>query len=453
MQLDNDDRGTALKPKILILYSVSAAVILGILLGRALGVLWAPQNEMTPSEKLFIKISRLVRERYITEVDESELTYRALHAVLESLDNYSRFYEPQQITRLEEETTGKYAGVGFMADNRFEDRLVIQYPFRDSPAFDAGLEPGDEIVEVEGRSIEAMNRSDAIEEIRGDPETPITLTVKKADSDQRKQVTLERAVIRTPAVHGVRMLEDGIGYFWVEAFDPGLMEEFDAAMKHLVDQGMKSLVLDLRYNGGGTVDSAIDLANRFVGKGILATTRGRWEETSNREYRADPAKLRYPDLPLVVLVNELSASATEIVSGALQDHRRAVLVGTRTFGKGVIQSLLSLPERDIALKLTTAAYYTPAGRAIEKLVGLRDGNTRRGGLLPDVVVPVDKQTSDIINYQLTLWRIPERFRDRSISMMRAGTKHPEFFAPVDDPQIDAAIEIVHGKPVVSSLPK
>ncbi|MEQ8766120.1 MAG: S41 family peptidase [Planctomycetota bacterium] len=432
-----------------IFYSISAVGLLGLVIGRAVGALF-PTAGSTELEELMVRVKRLVEERYVADLEEDELVYETLRSMLGSLDQYSRFYDPSELQRLDEDTNNEYVGVGFGADAAHPDQVVVNYPFRGSPALTGGLRPGDRVVAVEGESVLELPQIDVIQKIRGEQGTEVTLTILRP-SGEEVTMRLERQIIRNPAIEDAHLVADGIGYLWVETFDPGLVAEFDAAMDDLLAQGATSLILDLRFNAGGTVESAVSLANRFIGKGLLASTRGRYERSDQQEYRAVAEGLRHPDLPLVVLVNAHSASASEIFAGAIQDHRRGILLGSRTFGKGVIQSLLTLPRSQVAVKLTTAAYYTPAGRAIERQIGVAESNGRRGGLIPDVTFPVDTREMQRIWRQMLWLDIPAEVRDEALDRYRARAEDPSIYETVSDRQIEAAIELLRGEPVVTPL--
>ncbi len=438
-----------MRNKAWIFYSLSAVGLLGIVLGRAVGALF-PTARTSEYEQLLIGVKRLVEERYVSDQPEDELVYETLRAMLRSLDQYSRFYDPSELQGLDEETNNEYVGVGFGADAAHPDQLVVNYPFRSSPALSGGLRPGDRIVAVNGKSIEGLSQADAISRIRGERGTTVELTCLR-ESGETYSTVLERQVIRNPALENAHLVADGVGYLWVETFDPGLIAEFDAAMDELLADGATSLVLDLRFNSGGTVEAAVSLANRFIGSGRLASTRGRYSSSDQRDYVATSEGLRHPDLPLVVLVNGNSASASEIFAGAIQDYRRGILLGNRTFGKGVIQSLLTLPKSNVAVKLTTAAYYTPAGRAIERLIGVKNEDGRRGGILPDVVFPISRSLRPRLWRQMLWVDIPEEVREATLARYQGRAQDPTVYEPVKDLQLEAAIALLAGEPVAAPL--
>jgi carboxyl-terminal processing protease len=394
-------------------------------------------------------LSHLDRD-YVERFDDKkswDLVYSSLKAMTKELDPYSTFLTPDESRPFAEETHKNYVGVGF-ATNPEAPPITIDYLFDGSPAEKAGLVPGDRVVAVEGKSIASLSREQAIETIKGRPGTKVKLTILRAATQKEEEFDLERARIDQPSVFDAHLVDESnhVGYVHVDGFGDSTVEEFDVAMKELQKLGATSLVLDLRFNNGGLLDVSRRFANRFVKDGAIVSIHYR-EPKQDVTYHADPAECRHADLPLVVLVNGDSASAAEIVAGALQDHERALLVGERTYGKGVVQSIWKMPldraaaddadKPTVTLKLTTAEYLTPAGRVIEKQV------TRQqkvlGGLEPDVKVKLDEARTKELITRMRLLQVPDRWRAQHLAA------HRRTMPPLADRQLDAALAVLRGE--------
>lgn len=305
-----------------------------------------------------------IRKHYVDEKTYKDIAYGALHGMLRALDTHSDFLEPKAYKAIKEETSGSFSGIGIHIGLRHGILTVIA-PIEDTPAFRAGVLAGDLIIEIEGESTAGITLRDAVDKLRGVKGTEVTITIRRLGEDDPLEITIVRDDIEVPSVKGTRIIEDGIGYTRITQFarpTAGLLKD---ALAELQGEDMRALVLDLRSNPGGLLGSAIEVAQFFLEKGtLIVTTRGREGVMEENENKAD-GETRYTDMPMVVLVNEGSASASEIVAGCLQDHGRAVLVGERTFGKGSVQSVIRLPpDEKAAIRLTTAYYYTPSGRLI-----------------------------------------------------------------------------------------
>jgi carboxyl-terminal processing protease len=290
---------------------------------------------------------------------------------------------PEDVRQLEVDTEGEFGGLGIEITMDKYGVLQVITPLEDTPASKAGVQPNDRIVEIEGKSTYNITLMNAVNQLRGKPGTPVTITVIHEGTGRREKLTITRDIIKVRSIRAARMVDDAakIGYIRMTNFQRTTVEELDAAVRKLLDQGMRALVLDLRRNPGGLLDSAVGVCDRFIESGVLVSTRGRLPETVHR-YEATK-RGTYPNFPVAVLVSSSSASASEIVAGALQDHHRAIIVGTRTFGKGSVQSVLPLDE-GCRLRLTTAKYFTPSGRCIHRDVDAKE--TDPWGILPDIEV-------------------------------------------------------------------
>lgn len=329
-----------------------------------------------PLVNTFSRVMHEVRDKYVEPVDERELLEAALQGMLGRLDAHSRYIPPSEYTHLRESLDQKFGGIGIhVSIDREDKRLIVTSPLVGTPAFDAGLRAGDKIMAIDGRSTEGMTLSEAVDLMRGNPGDPVTLTIQRAGVPDNQDYVIHRAIINVPTVLGDRYLPDGtwdfrleadpsIGYVRVTAFSEHTAEELRVAIQGLLKEGVQGVVLDLRNNPGGLLRGAVEICDLFLEEGTIVSTRSR-DSFRNETYQAQPGGT-LPDFPLAVLVNEHSASASEIVAACLQDHGRAVVVGERTFGKGSVQNIIPLEGGASALKLTIASYWRPNGRNIDK---------------------------------------------------------------------------------------
>lgn len=310
----------------------------------------------------FTEVFERIRSAYVEEVDDTTLLEYAINGMLTSLDPHSAYLQPEAFTDLQENTSGKFGGLGIEVG--MEDGLIrVVTPIDDTPAQKAGIQSGDLIVTLDGEAVMGMTLSDAIDRMRGEPGSEITLEVRRKNEKELLSFTLQRAEIKVASVR-TETLSGGIGYVRITQFQEKTGPELTAAIETWTraDEPLNGLILDLRNNPGGVLDAAVEVTDAFIDEGLIVYTEGR---AANSELRFSATKQTAArDIPVVVLVNGGSASASEIVAGALQDHKRAVIVGTRSFGKGSVQSVLPITE-DSAIKLTTARYFTPNGRSIQ----------------------------------------------------------------------------------------
>ncbi len=400
---------------------------------------------------LIAKVLTRIENDFVERFDDDkswEVVYGGLKSMTRKLDPYSVFLNPDESRSFAEETHKNYVGVGFAA-NRDAPPITIDYLFPGSPAEKAELVPGDRVLSVDGTSIEAMEADRAIELIKGREGSKVKLAVRRAASGRTEEIELERARIDQVSVLDAHLIDEQqkVAYVYVDGFGDSTVTEFDRAMEPLVAQGATALVLDLRFNNGGLLDVATLFANRFLREGAIVGIRYR-EPKESVTKRADPAECRHPDLPVVVLVNGETASAAEIVAGALQDQKRALLVGQRSYGKGRVQSIWKIPvevaggeesERTVMLKLTTAEYLTPSGRLIEKHVGHNDKQNALGGLEPDVTVSIDDARAKELKRRFDLVHVPQRWREQHLAA------HRFTLPPLKDRELDAALAVLRGE--------
>lgn len=358
---------------------VQASVVLIVLFNLVLGALL--YRAIAAQEKddsgysnmaIFARAMQLIRQDYVDEskVSYDDLTHAALKGMLSSLDPHSQFMEPKDFKGMQDDTNSRFGGLGVVVSQRDGD-LVIVSPMEDSPGFKAGLLPGDRIVKIDGESTEKMDLNDAVNRLRGEPGTKITLTIVRSGTKEIKDYTLTRENIKVASVKDAKLLpaeqagEFKIGYARITQFNAPTADDLAKKLDELEKKGMQAFVLDLRYNPGGLLNSAVDVAGEFLPPGTLvASTEGRTPSQS-RTYRTDDKAKQRPKYPVAILINGGSASGSEIVAGALKDRNRAVLVGETTFGKGSVQSVIQLQDGS-ALRLTTAKYYTPSKQVIHE---------------------------------------------------------------------------------------
>ena len=366
---------------------------------------------------LFLQVLQLAREHY---VDKDEVSYQnllrgAMKGMLQELDPFSIYEEPERYKNTVEGTAGQFGGIGVVVNMR-NDLLEVVAPMEDTPGFKAGIQSGDVIMEINGKSTRRMDIHDCINMMKGQPGTTVTIKVYRKSDDSTKDFTIERAIISLSPVKNSRLLDDDIGYIRITQFSQPTADELDASLRKLRQSAkLKGLVIDLRGNPGGLLDAAIKVCSRFLEKDeMVVTTEGR-DPAENKEYRSIACE-KTLDIPIAILVNGNSASASEIVSGCLQDHKRAVIVGSRSFGKGLVQTVVPLSDGG-AVRLTTSKYYTPKRQVIQ-------GH----GIEPDIKVELSPATEAALSQQLA---------------QRPGeVKGP--LLKVKDVQLERAIEILKG---------
>ena len=335
-----------------------------------------------PLEELrtFAEVMDRIKAAYVEPVDDKTLLENAIKGMLGNLDPHSAYLEPEAFAELQESTSGEFGGLGIEVGT--EDGFIkVVSPIDDTPASKAGIQPGDVIVKIDGQPTKGLSLMEAVDKMRGKAGSKINLTLVR-EGGKPFDVELTRAVIKVKSVRS-QLLEDGYGLIRISQFQVNTGEEVGKALAKLrKDNGKKlrGLVLDLRNNPGGVLQAAVEVADHFLKKGLIVYTEGRIANSELR-FNADPADAS-EGVPLVVLINGGSASASEIVAGALQDHKRGVLMGTDSFGKGSVQTVLPL-NNDRALKLTTALYFTPNGRSIQAQ-----------GIVPDIEVARAKLTRE-----------------------------------------------------------
>ncbi len=339
--------------------------------------------------KILMEVLSLTEQNYVDEVNSDDLIYGAARGIVKELDPYSEFMDPERYEEMQEDSKGEFTGIGVRLSPASGVPLIIT-PIPNTPAYKAGIQPGDKILKVNGKATADMTIDESVKNIRGKAGTTVILTIGRKDTETDEWKELDDMKIKRariiPEVVKSKMLDDKIGYIYVMDFSGHTVENVTKALKKLNKEGMEGLVLDFRFNPGGILTGAVDISRMFLEpEQKIVYTQGR-VAGSYLEYKS-VKDAPYKELPLVVLVNEMSASASEIVAGALKDNQRAVLIGERTFGKASVQTIIPLTDGS-GLRLTIAKYYTPSGVSIHR--NLRsDKPEDRGGIKPDIEVKVD----------------------------------------------------------------
>ena len=410
----------------------AAGVVLGPVSGllarhagvRLFPIAWAEDSGHTDTYQLlnlYADVFERVRSEYVDPVDDRDLVENSLNGMLTGLDPHSNYMNAKSFRDMQVQTRGEFGGLGIEVT---DDNGVIKVvsPIDDTPASRAGVKSGDLILAIDGKSVQGIVLNDAVDKMRGPPNSKIRLTIKREGVDQPIDLTLTREIIKIQVIKA--HLEGDVGYIRITSFneqtDSGLHKAFDQ-LKAEAGGKLQALVIDLRNNPGGLLDQAIAVSDDFINDGEIVSTRARHPEDS-QIWNAKGGDIT-GGMPVVVLINGGSASASEIVAGALQDHRRAILLGTRSFGKGSVQTVIPLPGNG-AMRLTTARYYTPSGRSIQGL-----------GIIPDV--PVQDSRAEPAHFA------PEREADLNRALRNTGGV----------PQTDAPPPRTDLPPVVKDIPK
>lgn len=365
----------------------------------------------------FLRALAIVRENYVDKekVSDSKLLKAALRGMLQELDEFSMYEAPERFKAIREDTAGRFAGVGLTLSRRGNVVQVVSV-VDGAPAQKAGLLPGDVLTEVAGKPVTKMTFQECVSMLKGAPETKVKVKVYRRKTDAYQEFTLTREFIKIPSLRGVRIIDGEFGYLRITNFSNPTAADLDKALEEFAKKKVRGIVIDLRNNPGGLLNSAIEVCSRFLKKGELVVYTEGQSARAKQEFHAVDAK-KYLDIPLVLLVNGNSASAAEIFSGCLQDHNRAVLLGTKTFEKGSVQTVIPLPDKG-AMRLTTAKYYTPSRRVIHGR-----------GITPDIIVPMTPASEAVLAMQLNL---------------APGEVHMKNGGGVKDVQLERALELLKG---------
>jgi carboxyl-terminal processing protease len=406
---------------------------------RAAAAEAAPQADNTYEQlKILVDVLNYVQDNYVDEPDPKKLINGAAAGMIKTLDPFSQFMDPETHDEIKTETEGQFGGVGIRVAMK-DDWLTVITPLPGTPAYRQGVLPNDRIVEIDGETTKDLSLGDALKKLRGAPGTKVALTVLRGPEEgddgpwASHDFQLTREIVKIESVDGW-LIDGKVGYVRIAEFSARTEEDFGKTVAEVRKQGASSLVLDLRNNPGGLLSAAVDVASDFLGDSkLIVYTQGRRPD-NRQEFKAKPTA-PYSAIPLIVLINEGSASGAEIVAGALQDQHRAVVMGQRSYGKASVQSVIPLSDGS-GLRLTVARYYTPLGRSIH-----RDEKKKTGGIMPDLLIPVSKETEAKLYNQ---W-----------DMVYARGKKPKSVVKkeelVPDEVLNRAVELLKARDVLSTL--
>ncbi|MBS1238399.1 MAG: periplasmic protease [Deltaproteobacteria bacterium] len=381
--------------------------------------------------KTFNEVLDMVQKNYVEEIESKKLIDGAINGIMKSLDPHSTYMTADMYKELEVETRGSFGGIGIEITIK-KDILTVVSPIEDTPAFTAGIKAGDHIIQIDGKSTKDITIMEAVKKMRGQKDTKVTITIMRENMSKPKDFVITRDIIKIKSVKS-KVYDDNIGYIRVSSFQERTADDLKKVIKDLNAKvgNPKGVILDLRNNPGGLLNQAVGVADVFLKSGIIVSTKGRTKSMESKSVAKDDG--HEPTCPIVILVNEGTASAAEIVSGALQDSGRAIVIGMQTFGKGSVQTVIPL-ENGSALKLTTAKYYTPNGRSIQA-----------EGIKPDIVVKNIRPSEE---KELTDDFIRERdLKGHIKSKSETGTNTEESLTReqdilIQDNQLKSAIDII-----------
>lgn len=361
---------------------VALVLILSLYLGISIA---NPKNKsITTYEglRLFSQALNCIKDNYVDtdKLDNDKLIYGAIEGIIKKLDDpYTRFLSPEVYKEMTVETTGQFGGLGIVISIK-EDKLTVISPIEDTPAYKIGIQAGDVIIKIDGKSTKGITLDKSVSKLRGDKGTKVTITVQREDEKEPIDFTIIRDIIKIQSVKS-DIINENVAYLRIVTFNQNTLSELDEEIRKIKKhQNLSGVILDLRNNPGGLLNSAIDVSSCFVKEGLIVSTKGRYPR-DNQEYFSNKNKVSI-DLPLMVLINEGSASGSEIVAGAIQDNKIGTLIGKKSFGKGSVQTRFSLDHKT-GIALTTAKYYTPSGRSIHDK-----------GIIPDKEVEGSKYSKE-----------------------------------------------------------
>lgn len=393
--------------------------------------LMADREELFKNIQVFADAITLISAEYAKPVEVSELVHGAIKGMMDGLDGYSQFLDEDAFEKITVETKGEFGGIGIRIGIR-EGVLTVISPLDGTPADEKGLEPGDKIVKIGDEVTRGFSLDEAVKLLRGEPGTEIELTILRESTQEVLEVTIERAIIKIESIRKIELIEDHIGYIRLSEFQKLTPGDFRDALNELMEAGAKSLILDLRNNPGGLLDAAVDTADLLLREeDVIVYTEGR--DATKRKYFTSEEPPIIEDLKLIVLVNQGSASASEILAGAVRDNARGLLLGKTTFGKGSVQTVIPLKDGS-ALRLSTAAYFTPAGH-----------NLMEKGIVPDVVVeqlPLKEKREEKLKEQQTVEELFGRVFPEPDPSEDDIEKEPDFWQ--EDNQLLTAVNIMKG---------
>ena len=413
-----------MKFKRLALWLLALAVLLTMSTGNCSNKTPPDNSELYKQIQLFSDAVALIQANYVDEVEPQKLIYGSLSGMLKALDPYSQFMDPDTYNEMRVETTGQFGGLGIEISIK-DNLLTIIAPIDGTPAYKAGLKSGDKIVKIDGEPTRDITLIEAVKKLRGKPGTNVELTILREEEMKILDISITRDIIKITSIKEAKLIDGSIGYIKLVEFQEGTENELESSLKNLEGGGMTALILDLRNNPGGLLNTAAEVSDKFLAEGkLIVTTRGR-RKNQIMEFKARQKKIERA-YPLVIMVNGGSASASEIVAGAIQDNKRGLCVGTKSFGKGSVQTVIPLADGS-ALRLTTAKYFTPSGKSIVN-----------NGIAPDVIVEqkelkIAKETSNDSIFQ----QLDEEGLNKTIKEEEQETERY-------DQQLVSAINILKG---------
>ena len=432
-------------------YGLTWVAIFGViaLMFLQLPPMVAKQDSVVNTYRALVEVDALAKQKFVEPIRDDRLVDGAIRGMMLQLDPYSGYIAPHELSAFRRRSRGDYIGIGIEVGMR-DGKLLVIAPIADSPAAMAGILSGDVILAIDGEEIEGSSVFDVDERLAGRHGTAITLRVQHTGLVEPEDITIIRGPVSIKTVRGFRRRPDGrwdhmidpegrIGYIHVSSFHENTIRDFEPVLQGLLRQGVSGLILDLRFNPGGLMDQAVAMVDRFVSSGVIVSTVTR--RRAVREYSATEPAIS-PDIKVAVLINVGSASASEIVAGALQAHGRAVVVGERSFGKGSVQHLIHLDSHDAAIKLTAAYYRLPNGRIIHRT--RKNEHSSSWGVQPDVEVMLSDAEVRAIQES-------RRALDMSVVESFGASPSPEGKAPAESQQHPPAMEILHDRQLLAAL--
>lgn len=398
--------------------------------------------------RTLIDVYRNVDMNYVEPVERKKLETAAINGMLKSLDEYTMYVPPDKQDEFNDALDGNFKGVGIRLSQNEQGQIEVVTPIDDSPAWKAGILPGDVIVKVNGESILGLRLEDVIPKIQGPSGTPVTLTILRRQNEQTVDITMTRQEYQIPMVKGFGRNQDQSWDFWADhenkiayvrltQFTPEVGQRITSILNQLLKEGMKGLIFDVRFNPGGRLQEAEQLIDLFVKEGVMVTVKGRSRAEQKKLARAEGT---LPDFPMVVLINEHSASASEVLAGALKDLGRATVVGARSYGKGSVQEVVPLDANAGELKITVAYWYLPSGKRVQRLK-----DATEWGVEPDIVVPMDDAAqARLMTEQLNAERM-------WVSTTAPAATQPVAATQPIDPQLDRAVAVIREKLGLASM--
>ena len=381
--------------------------------------------------KTFNEVLDMVQKNYVEEVDSRKLLEGAINGMMKSLDPHSTYMTAEMYKDLEAETRGSFGGIGIEITIK-KDVLTVVSPVEDTPAYNAGIKAGDHIIQIDGKSTKDITIMEAVKKLRGPKDTKVTVTIMREDMTKPKDFVITRSIIKIKSVKS-KIYDDHIGYIRVSSFQERTADDLKKELRDIKAKNgvLEGIILDLRNNPGGLLNQAVSVADVFLKSGVIVTTKGRTRNMETKSVAKDDGD--EPACPIIAMVNEGTASAAEIVSGALQDNGRALVLGTNTFGKGSVQTVIPLEEGS-ALKLTTAQYYTPSGRSIQA-----------EGIKPDIIIkyirpPEEREMTDDFIRERDLKGHIKSKKENDTNKNEGAKKEQDIL--MQDNQLKSALDII-----------